>query len=380
MSFADQALFDLLTLVWRTDTALPADQETAVLAHLRTLAASLARPAAAQDTPAGASGPTDGGPGAPALWLGSDPSVRALGCLLEYAGHQARTRGEMPDGVLKAVSGVLAARGDQDAVATAIGVRLPVLHRYASAFAAEHRAALYGLVPGRPSPAAAWLRWGPYDREILAALDRAELLGALGDTARLAPDAARHTAAALLADPAVLGDPAVFWAELAASAGGADAVGRLLAAIASLTPRANGPVPPDIGARLAAAAGLWRAALTAGLPPGALAGAGGFADAGLDEDLWLSLTRASAEHTPALTDADLVADRAARHPGSEDALLLAAQLVTHPAGTWRDAAVRRSARALLNAAALRPADEHSAALRALREALVNSGDVDAARA
>ncbi|MFJ2217377.1 hypothetical protein ACIQVO_00010 [Streptomyces sp. NPDC101062] len=37
--FADQALFDLLTTVWRTDTALAGDQEKAVLAHLHALAA-----------------------------------------------------------------------------------------------------------------------------------------------------------------------------------------------------------------------------------------------------------------------------------------------------------------------------------------------------
>ncbi|MEU9409868.1 hypothetical protein AB0E08_29840 [Streptomyces sp. NPDC048281] len=64
------------------------------------------------------------------------------------------------------------------------------------------------------------------------------------------------------------------------------------------------------------AAALWRAALAAGLPPGALAGPGDFADAGGDEDGWLSLMRVSAEHTPALPDADLVAERAARHPSS----------------------------------------------------------------
>lgn len=113
-------------------------------------------------------------------------------------------------------------------------------------------------------------------------------------------------------------------------------------------------------------------------PSGALAGAGAFADTGLDEDLWLSLTRASAEHTPTLMDADLVAERAARHPDSEDALLLTAQLITHLTGAGQDAAGRRHARTLLDAAAARPADEHPAALRALREALVNSGDIDAA--
>ncbi|WP_189269391.1 hypothetical protein [Streptomyces fuscichromogenes] len=135
-------------------------------------------------------------------------------------------------------------------------------------FAAACRAALYGLVPGRPSPAASWLRWGPFDREVLAALDRAELFAALGGAdPAAAPGAAVHTAAALLAGPAALGDPAALRAELATGSGRAEAAGQLLAAIAFLTPRADGPVPPDAGARPAAAAGLWRAALAAGLPP-----------------------------------------------------------------------------------------------------------------
>ncbi|MGW4790658.1 hypothetical protein [Streptomyces sp. NPDC004230] len=54
-------------------------------------------------------------------------------------------------------------------------------------------------------------------------------------------------------------------------------------------------------------------------------------------------------------------------------------LVTHLAGMGRDAVTQRSARALLEAAAARPADERPYALRALREALVDAGEVDAAR-
>ncbi|WP_192583628.1 hypothetical protein [Streptomyces albicerus] len=374
--FADQALFDLLTLAWRTDTALADEQEKAALAHLHALAAPLADPAAVPaDTLADAPGPAEGE--GPAL-LGSDPGVRALGCLLEYAVHRARTHGEMPADILQTVSGVLAARGDHDAVATATGVRLPALHRYASAFAATHQAALYGLAPESSSPAASWLRWGPHDHQVLAALDRSELLAALRHPAT-ASDAAAHVAAALLAAPALLGDPAAFWAELATGTGGVEAVGLLLAAIAARTPRTDGPVPPDATARLNAAADLWRAAIAAGLPPGALTGAGDFADTSLDEDLWLSLMRASAQHTPALTDADLVAERTARHPDSEEALLLAEQLVTHSAGAGHDTALLQHARALLDTAAARPTDEHPAALRALREALVNRGDIDAAR-
>ncbi|MET8647670.1 hypothetical protein [Streptomyces sp. NPDC004675] len=109
-----------------------------------------------------------------------------------------------------------------------------------------------------------------------------------------------------------------------------------------------------------------------------LADAGAFADAALDEDLWLSLMRASAEHTPILTDADLVAERAARHPDSENALLLTAQMVTHPAGTGQNAAVRHHARTLLDAATALPQDERPSEIQKLRTALVNAGDVDAA--
>ncbi|WP_028805858.1 hypothetical protein [Streptomyces sp. 142MFCol3.1] len=165
---------------------------------------------------------------------------------------------------------------------------------------------------------------------------------------------------------------------LATGAGGVEATIRLLAAIASRTPRTDGPIPPDASSRLAAAADLWRAALAAGLPSGALAGAGAFADAGLNENLWLSLMRASAEHTPTLTDADLVAERAARHPDSEDARLLTAYLVHSPAGTGQNAAVRRHARALLDAATALPQDERPSEVQKLTRALVNAGDVDAA--
>ncbi|GGN46158.1 hypothetical protein [Streptomyces fuscichromogenes] len=141
---------------------------------------------------------------------------------------------------------------------------------------------------------------------------------------------------------------------MATGGGGAEADGRLLAASDSLTRAPTVPSHPTL-AHSPTAAGLWRAALaaTAVRRP---AGAGGFADAGLDEDLWPALTRASAAHTPALPDADLVACLS----DSEDALLLAAQMVTHSVGAGKDTAVRRSALALLDAAAVRPADEQPA--------------------
>ncbi|MEU4077727.1 hypothetical protein [Streptomyces venezuelae] len=394
--FADQALFDLLTTAWRTDTALEAGQEQEALARLHALAAALARPAPdstgqAGDDPAPADdtagpdpAPAAGSPGGPAL-LGSDPRVRALGCLLEYAVHQARARGQMPAEVLQAVAGALPAAAAQDAVATAIGVRLPALHRHAPDFTAVHRTALYRIPPSAPSPAASWLRWGPPSPPLLAALDRADLIGAL--RGGLAREAAGHTAAALLTDPALLGEPAAWWTQLAGAdseedaAAAADAVSCLLEAIALCAPRTGAarPLPPAEQARVGAAVDLWRAALAAALPAGALAGAGAFAETAVDEPVWLELTRSSAEHSPALIHADLVAERAAAHPGSHDALLLAELLVAHAPGTWTDPAVGGHARALLDAAAALPAAERPTSWQGLRRALVNAGDVDAAR-
>ncbi len=396
--FTDQALFDLLTAAWRAD-ALTGEQDKDAVAYLQILVAPLTRPAG--DTPSlrrprTASVPPEMPPtprprrlrgrhrgsrvrGGDTVLLGADPEVRALGCLLEYAVRRARATGEMPAEILDTVAGVLAAHAGQEALATAIGVHLPALHRYAPAFAAAHRTALYGIVPGHPSPAASWLYWGGTDGQLLAALDRAELLAALRAAV---PGAAEHLAHALLDDPALLGEPAAWWTELAAGTDdGAAAVSRLLEAIAARTPHTgtDRPLPPAEQDRVGAAEGLWRAALAAGLPQGALAGAGAFADAAIQERVWLELMRASAAHSPALTDADLVAERAAAHPDRADALLLAAQLVTHAPGTWQEVAIRRHARALLDAANTPPHAEHPAAREELKTALVNAGDVDAAR-
>ncbi|MGW1030309.1 hypothetical protein ACWD4J_42840 [Streptomyces sp. NPDC002577] len=60
-------------------------------------------------------------------------SCERWGSLLEYVLHQARTPGQMPSEVLQTVVGALAACADEDAVATAMGVHLPALHRYAPA-------------------------------------------------------------------------------------------------------------------------------------------------------------------------------------------------------------------------------------------------------
>ncbi|MET9779183.1 hypothetical protein ABZ023_33895 [Streptomyces sp. NPDC006367] len=98
-------------------------------------------------------------------------------------------------------------------------------------------------------------------------------------------------------------------------------------------PRAVRPHPgtatPAARRILAAAARWWTAALDAGLPPGALAGARrlrrGAAGRGV-----AAPARRSAAHTPAQTCAGDVVERAAAHPRENDALLLAANLLTRP--------------------------------------------------
>ncbi|MEU6612038.1 hypothetical protein ABZ922_44825 [Streptomyces shenzhenensis] len=113
----------------------------------------------------------------------------------------------------------------------------------------------------------------------------------------------------------LLGDPAAAWAKLADGPGGAAAASRLLSALA---PRRLGPHDAALlstaRAVLDAATTWWRAALDAGLPPGASVDVGAFADVVLEDEVWLPLARASAERTPAQEGADIVAERAAAYP------------------------------------------------------------------
>jgi hypothetical protein len=181
----------------------------------------------------------------------------------------------------------------------------------------------------------------------------------------------------------LLGDPASAWSELAAGPGGDEAASYLLMTLALLKPRRPRPcengLDPATRTTTDIAHVWWKAALEAGLPPGALAGAGHFATT-LPDEVWLPLARRRAEHTPAQDNADKVAERAAGHPRSPDALLLAAHLLTRPApDPAYDADVRRHARALLQAAAALAEHQRPAQAEQLRRALVEAGEVDLAR-
>ncbi|MFK0142464.1 hypothetical protein [Streptomyces murinus] len=307
----------------------------------------------------------------PAGLVESHPAVRALDCLLDYAAGRAAKDGGMPGDVLG-----LAARGGDAAVAGVLGARLPLLHRHATAFAAAHPE-LYALVPGRPPPAAAWLhdRRGPgLDPLLLAALDRGQLLAARREEPAGAV-AFRVVHALLTGHDGLLGEPRAAWRELAAGPGGAEAASGFLMYLALFT-----SMRPVDRTSVDTEQVWWSAALEAGLPPGALAGAGDFA-AALPDEVWLPLARRSAAHTPAQEDAGRVAERAAAHPGSSDALLLAVHLLTRPApeGAY-DGDVRRHARALLRDAEALPAPECPAETAQLRRALVEAGEVDLAGA
>ncbi|MEV1040534.1 hypothetical protein AB0J01_28370 [Streptomyces sp. NPDC050204] len=372
--FAGTALFGLLGEA-RRRPAGPAglgDLLPVVLTHLHALAEPLTHPAGAADG---------------LLRPDPDPAVRALECLLDYTLTSAvRPGAAIPGDVLQLLGTILTARPARPAVSAAFGSRLLALSICVPDFTATHHGALTTL-DGSPTPAAAWLNSGPADLPLLASLDRTAVLEALRPGAG---GPVEHLAHALTADPHTLGDPAGVLTRVAAGPGGPGGVSWLLQVMAwrldphrgdilfrpfTLTRTAAGPATAS---ELAAVTTVWRAALTAGLPPGALAGAGYFADLALDDAVWLPLARASAEHTPPLTPA-VAARRAAAHPGDRDALLLTTLLVARPADLWGAREVLPHARALLHAAQALAGHPHTDAVMRLREALINAGEIDAAR-
>ncbi|MEE1759658.1 hypothetical protein [Streptomyces sp. SP18BB07] len=356
----EQALLDLVFAAWRTGTDLGTNLP-AVLDHLYNLTAPLT-------TPAGTT-PDDTSPGAlPADFVGTDPAGRAIHCLLEHARRQPSAPGDsLPTRLLHHLTTITEATGTEPRTVAALGPYLPLLHHRALDWIHDHRTVLLPLpADGTPTAASAWLRWGPAHPPLLTDLDRAELLTRLRTSTP--PEAASHMALALLDDPHILGDPAALFVELAAADGGSAAASRLLELLAHHTAHATD-----------AAVQLWRAALSAGMPPGAMVGAGTFSLTAIDEATWLDLTLASARHTPALRNTDHIAERAAHHPGKPEAAHLVALLVAHPStDPWRDATVRQHARSLLTAIAqLPPAPEAERPTQELRDALITAGDIDA---
>ncbi|WDO11385.1 hypothetical protein ME763_37870 (plasmid) [Streptomyces murinus] len=352
---AQQAAFRLLTAAWRTDTDL-GDHLPVALDHLYALTESLTASAPA-DPPA-----TD--------TTGPDPAGHALRCLMEHAHHHTRTTGHgPPEKLITHLSAITGATGHTHRTATALRPRLPLLHDMAPAWVHAHRTTLLTLPADTASPADAWLRRGPLHPQLLAELDRDQLLRRLRDDTP--PEIVIHVAHALLHNPAQLGDQHTFFTHLAHGNNAPATVSRLLHRIALDTQPATTET----------AVILWRAALDASLPEGALAGAGAFARTDIDDTAWLELILASARHTPSLDDPDHIAERTSDHPHSATAAQITALLLAHPSpDPWRDSAVRDHARSqLTHAGQLPPAQQPAPALQELRDALITAGDLDAHR-
>lgn len=365
--FADAALFGLLTEAWRRPAGPPSlgDLLPATLAHLHTLTQPLTHPTGAEPA-------------------GLDTAGRALECLLNYAAAlPLRTGAPFPGDVLELLETILATHPAYPAVSAVIGSRLLVLDVFAPDFTAAHHAALTSL--DGSTPAAAWLNTGRPHPPLLATLDRAALLASVRDDTG---GPVEHVAHALTTDPHTLGDPAVVLTEIATGPGGPHAVSWLLQVMAWRLDPHNGNIGsrpftltrraarPATEAELAAMATVWRVALDANLPPGALAGAGYFANLPFDDAVWLPLARASAEHTPPASPGT-AAQRAAAHPGDKDALLLTTRLLTHPTARWPIHNVLSAARTLFQAAQTTTAHPDKEPVASLRRALIETGALDA---
>lgn len=271
-----------------------------------------------------------------------------------------RTADGLPEELTATLEALLGAEPDDQALAV-IGFCLTLLHRCDPAWTADHVDTLLPLEPAW-RPARVWLAHGKPDAALLARLDRTGLWHVL-----CAPDAEGslyRVFLALLDNAEPLGPAGEFLAGLAGCPGGAVAVSAMLSLLATYTARS------ESGEVAERAAGLWRAALDAGLPAAALRGVGHFVFATrLDQ---LELTVATLAQQPDLEDADYLVKRAGRTPASPGAQFIAAAALDHgPVNGYRARTVRRAAD--LYAAA--PA-ENTPEREALRVALINAGAID----
>ncbi|MDH6711311.1 hypothetical protein P3T27_008069 [Kitasatospora sp. MAA19] len=240
------------------------------------------------------------------------------------------------------VLGDLLDAGSDDRAMAVIGDHLPVLLNRAPTWIQEHRAQLLGLDrPHCPAVTAITSRHVVDDvaLDVMRHLDRDQLVAYLrcrsGDEGGGSSNQVLWEACAglLLLDPAALGGRSEFLELLAAAHEGAPAVSRLLGAAGWVLPRAATEANSWVFDN---AVSLWHDVLGLGLPAeaGHLRGAGEFAYAkAMDDAVWLELTAATVERTPAISKADSVVRRAARHPDSEAAHRIVAGLLTQCDGT-----------------------------------------------
>jgi hypothetical protein len=291
----------------------------------------------------------------------------ALLSLIARAVQQAHRTGQaLVDPVRAVLSQLLEGEPDDQALAV-IGFCLGQLAHVDAAWVEEHADRLYALdAPWRP--AAAWLRHGRPHTGILARLDRAALLQtAAGPDGIPVID---KIILSFLAGSEALGPASALLARFAAQEGGPEAVSELLSRLAGAVIRCEEASPwPEH------AAALWRSVLEARLEPAALTGAGQFAYADrLDDAVWLELTARTVARQPKLEAPYQVAERAALHPDSADALRIAAALLGVQVDPFHRQEIQGHAARLFAQSNAEGTAEHEQ----LRIALINAGAIEAA--
>ncbi|MFF7043713.1 hypothetical protein ACIP4T_09835 [Streptomyces massasporeus] len=302
------------------------------------------------------------------LWTALDrPGGTALISLIAWALQQAHRTGQvLPEPARGVLARLLEDEPDDQALAV-IGIGLGQLADVDAAWVEEHAEPLYALdAPWRP--AAAWLRQARPHAGVLARLDRTALLQAAAG-----PDNAPVLGKIILTfldGSQVLSPAPALLAELAARDSGLQAVSELLSHLAQAVIRSDQASPwPE------RAAALWRSALEAQLEPAALSGAGRFAYVDhLDDAAWLELTAHTVARQPDLEAPYAIAERAARHPDSADALLIVAAMLGVDVDSFDRQEIQRHAARLFAQSSAQGTAEHEQ----LRIALINAGAIEAA--
>lgn len=291
----------------------------------------------------------------------------ALLSLIAWALQQAHRTGQaLADPARCVLARLLEDEPDDQALAV-IGFCLGQLADGDAAWVEEHADQLYALdAPWRP--ATTWLCQPRPHTGVLARLDRSALLRAAAG-----PDNAPVLGKIILSfldGSEVLGPAPALLTELAAQDGGAQAVSELLSHLAQAVIHSGkaGPWPER-------AAALWRSAIEAQLEPAALTGAGRFAYADhLDDATWLELTARTMDRQPDLEAPYAIAERAARHPDSANALLIAAVVLGAQVDSFHQQEIQGHAARLFARSTAEGTTEHER----LRLALINAGAIEAA--
>ncbi|MFF4590455.1 hypothetical protein [Streptomyces sp. NPDC001388] len=299
----------------------------------------------------------------------------ALLALIRWGSHRSRIEGAPAVAMTARLDAILDAAPDDRALA-AIGWDLTPLHRYAHRWFADHRAELLSL-DETWRPARTWLKHLPVNVDVFGQIDPDQLQALL-----CSPDIDREAfrcAHAFLVAPDVLGPIEGFVSALAQRDAGPAAVSRLLSRAARILPKDGSEEDLNDNAFR-----FWRAVLALEVPEGHahLHGAGAFSFAvGLDDRVWLELTRRTVEQTPLVEAPDHVARRAARHPQSTDArAILTCLLPLYDGAVPSDLSPYRGSEIVRNAfSAWQASAPGSGGRKALGEALARHGGiVDAA--